>query len=270
VDAASGLRHEIRDIDLVVSADGRYSALRAQRCGEPVPRHLGVSNFRDLVDDGGRIDVDDMEQWYNGPHRLIAFRMLDGLIYVSGNLPIEPSAQIPEHYKDPAFLRTAFLDGFARPDPRLDALSAIFARQAPSLHWARAQEIEPLYHDPQCKVMFVGDASHAMCPTLGQGATQAIEDGATLVALLRQAVLVDALKPEVICRAFARLRSARVDFVRRFSWDASDTLLIGSDPIVSNRAKAHPDFLGKLRHLYNDLRMNSTDMRAALALRELV
>ena len=132
----------LTDVDLLIAGDGRYSTLRAQRCGAPQPRHLGVANFRSLVDDKGAIDLDDMEQWYNGPRRLIAFRVPDGHIYVSGNLPVAPGDDVPDQYKDPAFLRTVYLDGYPQPDPRLEALSFAFAAEANSMHWARAQEIE--------------------------------------------------------------------------------------------------------------------------------
>ena len=71
-------------------AEGRYSSLRAQLCGPPAIRHLGVANFRVLLDDGGVLPIDDLEQWTSGPNRLLAFRVRDGLIYLSGNLPLVP------------------------------------------------------------------------------------------------------------------------------------------------------------------------------------
>ncbi|MDB5775489.1 MAG: FAD-binding protein [Herbaspirillum sp.] len=260
-----GVTAILDDVDLVIACDGRYSALRAEHCGTPVPRHLGVTNFRALVDDGGAIEVDDMEQWYNGPRRLIAFRLPDGLIYVSGNLPIAPEGGTPEQYKNPAFLRTAYTDGCARPDPRLDALSAVFSAQASTFHWARAQEIPARFHDVSRRVLYVGDAAHAMCPTIGQGATQAIEDAASLVALAREADAQRRLDPAVLCGAFANLRAKRVGFVKELSWDASDTLLFGADPIAGNLEKAGPAFKEKLRELYNDVPLGRDRIRAALA-----
>ena len=46
----------------------------------------------------------------------------------------------------------------------------------PTMHWARMQEHDVLYADPVSNVLYLGDAAHGMVPTLGQGATQAIED----------------------------------------------------------------------------------------------
>jgi salicylate hydroxylase len=255
----------LADVDLVIAGDGRYSALREELCGTPEPRHLGVANFRALVNDGGAIDVDDMEQWFNGPRRLIAFRLPGGLIYVSGNLPVAPGGAVPDQYKDPAFLRTAYVDGCAHPDPRLDALSSVFSANADSMHWARAQEIEPLFHDDSRRILFIGDAAHAMCPTLGQGATQAIEDAAAFVALAREAAEQGCLDPATLCEAFAALRTARIHFVKTLSWDASDTLVFGADPVAANRRKAQPAFKLHLKKLYNDVPVALDDVRAALA-----
>lgn len=240
--------------DLIVAADGRYSALRTQFSGEPAPRHLGVSNFRALVDDGGALDIDDMEQWFNGPRRLICFRLKDGLLYVSGNLPIAAGSLVPESLKCSDFLATAYIDGVQNPDRRLVSLSESIASQADHLHWARAQEIEPLFHDASGKILYIGDAAHAMCPTLGQGATMALEDAAVLVSLLRSfARSGEAIQSEQICESFRALREDRVRFVKQFSWDASDTLLFGSDPLAGNRKKAGPEDLDKFNQLYTNI-----------------
>ncbi|MCH8505162.1 MAG: FAD-dependent monooxygenase [Ectothiorhodospiraceae bacterium] len=238
------------NFDLLIAADGRYSEVRAQLSGEPVPRHLGVSNFRALVDDRGQLDIDDMEQWFNGPRRLICFRLRDGLLYVSGNLPIEAGAPVPEHYPRADFLRSAYTEGTAAPDARLVHLSQSFAAQAEQLHWARAQEIEPLFRDRSGSVIYIGDAAHAMCPTLGQGATMALEDAAALSLLLRAAAGAGGLQAARLSSTFQALRDNRVQFVKQLSWDASDTLLFGADPWSGNLSKSDPQYLEKLRQLY--------------------
>ncbi len=51
-------------------------------------------------------------------------------------------------------------------------------------HWARMQEHELLYRAADCHVLYLGDAAHGMVPTLGQGATQALEDAANAAALI--------------------------------------------------------------------------------------
>ncbi len=81
------------------------------------------------------------------------------------------------------------------------------------------------------RVLLLGDAAHAMVPTLGQGATQAIEDGVLAGAVLRAGGDVAAV---------AALRDPRVEFVRRFSLEASDTMLPGSDPVAGRARRRGP------------------------------
>ncbi len=245
------------DVDRVIAGDGRYSALRETLVGKPVPRHRGIANFRALVEDGQAIALEDMEQWFNGPRRLIAFRMPDARIYVSGNLPIVPGQPVPEVYRDPTFLRHAYTDGYEQPDPRLDALAEVFARHAAQMHWARAQEVPLHFRALGGRVLFIGDAAHGMCPTLGQGATQALEDAAVLLRLFQQQAPETADSVAAFGEAYERLRRERVEFVQRFSWDASDALVFGADPVAANRAKAGPDYRTQWQRLYTDIPMPS-------------
>jgi 2-polyprenyl-6-methoxyphenol hydroxylase-like FAD-dependent oxidoreductase len=52
-------------------------------------------------------------------------------------------------------------------------------------------ELEPLDHWYQGRVVLLGDAAHAMAPNLGQGACQAIEDAVTLGQCLQEVDDVD-------------------------------------------------------------------------------
>jgi hypothetical protein len=49
------------------------------------------------------------------------------------------------------------------------------------------------------------------------------------------------------------LRTPRVEFVRDFSLEATDTMLPGGDPVAGTLAKSGPDFIAKLRRLYADV-----------------
>jgi salicylate hydroxylase len=126
-----------------------------------------------------------------------------------------------------------------------------------TLHWSRAQEIDTRFSDGSGRVLFVGDAAHAMAPTLGQGATMAIEDGAALVNLLREQWNAAGLRRErfdvpALVHAFTAMRSERVAFAKRFSWDASDTLRPGTDAVAGNRAKNGAAYRAGLAKLYLD------------------
>jgi len=120
---------------------------------------------------------------------------------------------------------------------------------ASRLHWARLQEspLERMALDG--RVLLLGDAAHAMVPTLGQGATQAVEDGVLAGAVLRAGG-----GPEAV----ARLRDRRVEWVRQFSLEASDTLLPAFSPLArearaGSLAKSGPDFMARLQRLYTDV-----------------
>ena len=116
--------------------------------------------------------------------------------------------------------------------------------QASRQHWARLQSAPMLRSAAGGRVLFLGDAAQAMVPTLGQGATQAIEDGVLAGLILGRGGSV----VEV-----AAARDRRVAFVRDFSLAASDTMFPPCDPIAGTRAKAGPDFLAKLRRTYTDI-----------------
>jgi salicylate hydroxylase len=68
--------------------------------------------------------------------------------------------------------------------------------------------------------------------------------------------------------AVARLRDSRVEWVRQFSLEASDTLLPAFSPLarearIGSLAKSGPDFMARLRRLYTDV-PGPEAMKAAL------
>ena len=246
-----GERLRVGDIDLLVAADGRYSAVRETLCGAPSITHLGVANFRVLLRDDGAWPIDDLEQWFNGPHRLLAFRLRDGLVYLSGNLPIGVGQAIPEEQRGAEWLERCFTPpaGAMAPVARELLAGACRAARAGELHWSRLQEIDVRWRDDGGRVLYPGDAGHAMVPTLGQGATTAIEDGAVFVEMVHQALAQGWDAPTLLARFEARRRD-RIDFIRAFSWEASDVILADRFSLVGVRAKGAPPYCEKLRRLY--------------------
>ena len=121
------------------------------------------------------------------------------------------------------------------------------------------QDLEPLFADPTGHVLFLGDAAHGMVPTLGQGATQAIEDACLAGSTARSARTGS---PRAAPRRSSTYhpwsppsrRSAhqRVRFVMDFSREATDTMLAGADPVGGTKKKLERPFQDKLRRLYCD------------------
>jgi salicylate hydroxylase len=243
----------IDDIDLLVAGDGRYSLTRASLAGAPVMRQHGVVIYRLLVPDTSVGLIDDYEQWFNGPNRLLAFRVPDGGVYIAGTFPIPPGAEVPEEAKDAAFLRRLYTPADRAPSAQCAWLIDQVCANVADIHWARLQESPPLFHDADGHVLYLGDASHGMVPTLGQGATQAIEDACVAAALLREACASGASAIPAALGRYAELRDPRVRFVMDFSREASDTLEAGSDPVAGTRKKTEAPFRAKLERLYRDI-----------------
>jgi salicylate hydroxylase len=251
VRSADGQRQRLTDIDLLIAAEGRFGGLRPRLCGQPEVTYLGVANFRVLLRDDGLWPLGDLEQWFNGPNRLLAFRLQDGLVYLSGNLPIEAGQDTPEHVKTAAWLARSYTRTDAPmawvPSRLLDG--ACRAAERDELHWSRLQESTVCWRDDSGRVLFPGDAGHAMVPTLGQGATTAIEDGAVFVEMFHEAMLAGLPVP-VLLQRFEERRRERVDFIRALSWQASDVIMAGGFTLSRARAKGEAPYLDKLRRLY--------------------
>jgi 2-polyprenyl-6-methoxyphenol hydroxylase-like FAD-dependent oxidoreductase len=92
-------------------------------------------------------------------------------------------------------------------DPVLRTLARATAAEQ-WIEW-RAEDVWPRRTLHRGNVVLVGDAAHAMLPTLGQGACQAIEDAAALVAAV---AAEDHLE-----QALRRYEAARVPRVRRIT-----------------------------------------------------
>lgn len=248
-------KKRIDGIDLLISCDGRYSLVRQTLCGVPDIKHVGVAILRLLVPDTSGGLVDDYEQWFNGPNRLLGFRVPENHYYLSGASPIEVGAPIPDAMKTPEFLRQAFTPKNAPPSKQCAWLIETLCSNGELIHWSRLQESPALFRDPGGRVMFLGDSANGMVPTLGQGATQAIE-GACMVADLLTAKLKAGGAPADVPNWLAEVeerRRERIKFVMEFSLYSTDTMLAGADPVAGTAKKAQPPYMEKLKQLYRDI-----------------
>jgi salicylate hydroxylase len=107
-------------------------------------------------------------------------------------------------------------------------------------------------------------------PTLGQGATQALEDGVAAAELAR--AMLDGAAGEgagqtrgtrldvpALTARIEAARSARATFAQRLSWEASDTLLAGSDPVRDTLRKGEPAFRRSLQALFSGSHLSSAE-----------
>lgn len=240
-------------IDLLIAADGRYSRVRRAISGEPRIDHIGVAIFRVLVPDTSSGLIDDYEQWFNGPNRLLSFRVPPGHVYIAGTFPIAPEAEIAEEMKTPQALRAAYTPGNGPPSDQARWLIETVCANVADIHWARMQEHELLYRAADCNVLYLGDAAHGMVPTLGQGATQAIEDACHAAAVMVHRVRGGQRDIGGWLREIETARRDRMRFVMTFSLEATDTMLAGADPVAGTRHKNGAVFRNKLKALYREI-----------------
>lgn len=243
--------HALNDIDLLIAVDGRFSKVRQTFAGDVKARQVGVAIFRTLLRDTSNGIIDDYEQWFNRDNRLLGFRVPPDHIYISGTFPIAVDGDITDAQKTREALRHAYtpLDKPLSDQGRwlVDAV----CDPATSLHWARLQESDVRIFEPDANVLYLGDSSHGMVPTLGQGATQAIEGSSTALTVIRDLIAAGNYRARDWLEAVAEARAERIRFVMNFSLEASDTLLAGSDPVAGTLHKTGPDFQSKLRQLYH-------------------
>ncbi|MBB3458149.1 salicylate hydroxylase [Rhizobium sp. BK313] len=248
-EAAADIR--IDNIDLIIAGDGRYSRIREHFVSKEEPRFLGVCLYRLLFPAGADCPIDDYGQWFNGPNRLLAFRVPGDFVYCAGSFPIGDDGVVSDEMKTPEFLRGAYTPEGGMLCAEAAYLISALEQYTDRIHWARLQDGTTRY-DAGAGVVLVGDSAHPMVPTLGQGATQAVEDACVVVDEVRRALMNGASLEDIPASVSAR-RTERAEFVVSFSRDATDTMLAGSDPVAGTLKKLEPAFTSRLERLYRDV-----------------
>jgi salicylate hydroxylase len=167
--------------DVLVGADGIHSAVRAQLFGEEEPRFAGCVAYRGLVPVERIADLGlelGSQSWVGpGAHFVHYFVSRGQFLNFVGWTELDTWNR--EDWTDRVTPDRA-LAAFAGWHPQV---RRIIAAADTCFIWALFDR-DPLARWSAGRTTLLGDACHPMYPFMGQGAAQAIEDGAALAACL--------------------------------------------------------------------------------------
>jgi 2-polyprenyl-6-methoxyphenol hydroxylase-like FAD-dependent oxidoreductase/ureidoglycolate hydrolase len=225
----------VTGVDLVVAADGRYSAIREQLA--PTPTYYGPPYCADFRIVAQGVDVsfltDDVPMWrvYNKPNtaailqeeayannpgvvaaasgyvRVGIMKLGEDLIGVFGNVKLADGGKVDDAVKSTEVLVRLFepAAGDPEPDHMGKVVLQVLQSHGAEAHWSRKQQTETCYSALDNRVLFIGDAAGAIYPSLGQGANLSLEDATVAAACF----------PDVA--TIASLRSDRRHFIKDMS-----------------------------------------------------
>src|SRR5262249_4043419 len=169
--------------DVLVGADGIHSAVRHALLGPEKPRFTGCVAYRGLIpaERLAHFDLERTTQVCMGPERHFVH------YFVSAGRMINFVAVTEEDswQRETGIDRGEVADALAAFDGWHPQVRAIIGATDETYKWALFDRA-PLPRWSAGRVTLLGDACHPMLPFMGQGAAQAIEDGATLTACLRK------------------------------------------------------------------------------------
>ena len=169
------------EADVIVGADSIHSPVRASLFGPDDPRFTGKICYRSVIPARavrGPRPRPEGSQWF-GPHGTIVLYPLRG----------EELINVVCHFDDAGYRHESWiaecsgaevLERYARWH---ESLLRLFAAAPTWYKWA-LYDRDPIPRWTRGRITVLGDAAHPMLPYLGQGACQAIEDGAVLATAL--------------------------------------------------------------------------------------
>jgi len=194
------------EADVIVGADGIHSPVRAALFGPDAPRFTGKICYRSVIPTGavsGPRPSTEGAQWL-GPHGTIVLYPLRG----------EELINVVCHYDDASYRHESWIAECSREEVLEryagwhESLLGLFAASQTWYKWA-LYDRDPIPRWTRGRVTVLGDAAHPMLPYLGQGACQAIEDGAVLAT----ALAAEAADPVTGLARYERTRRPRASRV---------------------------------------------------------
>lgn len=226
--------NETLTADLVVGADGIHSRLRATVTkAEIKPRPTGSSCYRLMMSSealrqrapqfAAKITPEDPYTSMIMAHdcRLIMGPARQGKLYsVVGLVPDERMNEDPDCAQ--SWVTEGDKDKMLETFKEFPTWSRDMLSSAESIGLWQLHDIDPLKTWHRGRVIVIGDAAHAMLPTQGQGASQAIEDAEALGALFAG---VDGRPSDEEVnerlRAVFEARYERASLIQKFSREAA-------------------------------------------------
>lgn len=158
---------------VVVGADGIRSRVRGSYAGDPGAAYCGYGAWRGIT--AAPVALEDAGETFGRGERFGYVPLRDGRVYW---FAVRPSTADDE--PEPGELLERF-GQWHDPIPEL-----IAATETKRIGYQPIERLaRPLRTYSRGQAALVGDAAHAMPPTLGQGANLALEDAAVLVSVLR-------------------------------------------------------------------------------------
>lgn len=165
--------------DLLIGADGIYSAVRRQAFPSVQLRYAGYAAWRGVVSVRAGVHFDrTSESWGNGARF--------GIVPIgSKKIYWFATANLPAHRKpSPAERKSELLRRFRGWHAPVEAL--IKETEPEDILYNDILDFDPLPHWSTGKVTLLGDAVHPTTPNMGQGAGQAIESAVILANCLAE------------------------------------------------------------------------------------
>lgn len=179
------------EADLLIGADGLHSRVRRVAFpGAPVPRYVGLLNLGGVVPASGLASTPHTMHMVWGWRAFFGYTVReDGEAWWFANIgePREPARGALEAIGTEEWrgrLRALFAEDPAPVPGLIEAAPAIVATP---IH-----DMPPLPSWHRGRVVLLGDAAHAVSPSAGQGAAQALEDAIVLAKCLRDVAPVEA------------------------------------------------------------------------------
>ena len=168
-------------VDALVGADGIHSVVRHALFGSEKPHFTGCVAYRGLVPSNRlrHLDLEYTNQIWMGPgahfvHYFVSAGKVVNFVGIT-----EQDSWLGESWVDPGEVADAlaFFQGWH------DQVLSVIGATDETYKWALFDR-SPLQRWSAGRITLLGDACHPMLPFMGQGAAQAIEDGATLKGCL--------------------------------------------------------------------------------------